>query len=337
MPTRELHYFNDLEFPTTHITILYRWLLLQGYHEQDLLLGLPRLQSIFDDADAKLAFSLQKQFMSNAIELTGNDMLGYELGRYIGEHSFGLMGYAVKCSPTLDKALDTLSRYFSLRNSLFEVNKLVLEKECILKIDEAVEFAELRPFLFQMFICANISLLKGSGGFLSSAIKSIRLTFSKPKGWSKALFPHIKVFFDAEFNGIVFHRSELHTRIASDDPVTLQNLTEYFELKLSAMPRSNFITRVRQTLARQTKPEASQNDIATAMGLSPRTLRRKLKELDITYKDILNEVRTEKAIRLLQNSDLRIYQVCELMGYNNLSNFRRAFKMWTGKTFKDFR
>ena len=82
---------------------------------------------------------------------------------------------------------------------------------------------------------------------------------------------------------------------------------------------------------------ATQNEIAAAMGLSPRTLRRKLQDSDITYKDILNKVRTDKAIGLLRDNKLRIYQVGELMGYTNLSNFRRAFKMWTGKTFKDFR
>ncbi|WP_281558923.1 AraC family transcriptional regulator [Thalassomonas sp. RHCl1] len=337
MPGRQLHYFNDLEFPTTHIAILYRWLLQQGYHEQELLRNLPQLRDILNDADGKLAFSVQKQFMVNAIELTGNDMLGYELGRYIGEHSFGLMGYAVKCSPTLDKALDTLSRYFSLRNSLFELNKCLKKNECILKVEQGAEFGEVGPFLFLMFISANITLIKGTGGYLTSAVKSIHFSFPRPKSWSRALFPNIRVCFAARFNGIVFHEQALHNPIASNDPVSLQNLTEYFDLKLSAKPGCDFIGRVRKAIIQQGNMSASQNDIAALMGLSPRTLRRKLQESDITYKEILNEVRTDKAISLLQNDKLRIYQVSEQMGYTNLSNFRRAFKMWTGKTFKDFR
>ncbi|WDE03471.1 AraC family transcriptional regulator ligand-binding domain-containing protein [Thalassomonas viridans] len=337
MPARALYHFNDLEFPTTHIAILYRWLIQQGYRQQELLKGSPQLRQVLDNPDGHMAFALQKQFMLSAVKLTGNELLGYELGRYIGEHSSGLMGYAVKCSPTLDKALDTLSRYFSLRNNLFEVNKLVREKECILKVEQGTEFAEAEMFLHLMFTSANISLLQGAGERLVSAVKSVHFTFNRPACWKRGLFGNIRVVFAAGFNGIVFDKNALHRQIPSDDPVSLQNLTEYFDLKLSVMPRGDFIDQVRKAISRQGNMSASQNDIAAVMGLSPRTLRRKLQDSDITYKEILNQVRTDKAIGLLQDSKLRIYQVGELMGYTNLSNFRRAFKMWTGKSFKDFR
>ena len=337
MPDNQLHPVNDFEFPTTHIAILYRWLIQQGHGKQKLLSAFPRLNQVLADADGKMVFSLQKQLMLHAVKLTGNDLLGYELGRHIGEHSPGLMGYAVKCSPTLEQALDTLCRYFSLRNNLFEVNKFVREQECRLKVEQATEFAEAGMFLHLMFISANISLLAGISGELLFAVKSVHFTYSRPQSWNRALFPGIRVIFDAKFNGLVFHRHALHTPIASHDPVSLQNLTEYFDSKLSAMPSSDFIARVRKAIYRQGNMMATQNEIAAAMGLSPRTLRRKLQDSDITYKDILNKVRTDKAIGLLRDNKLRIYQVGELMGYTNLSNFRRAFKMWTGKTFKDFR
>lgn len=51
-----------------------------------------------------------------------------------------------------------------------------------------------------------------------------------------------------------------------------------------------------------------------------------------TYTNFLNEVRVSNACRLLIDKDLSIQDICFQSGFNNLSNFNRAFKKVTGKT-----
>jgi len=55
-----------------------------------------------------------------------------------------------------------------------------------------------------------------------------------------------------------------------------------------------------------------------------------------TFSTFLNEVRVSQACKLLRNSDLSISQICYESGYNNISNFNRQFKKYTGRTPRSY-
>ena len=50
----------------------------------------------------------------------------------------------------------------------------------------------------------------------------------------------------------------------------------------------------------------------------------------MTYSDVLEEQRREKALLLLRSPSLSLDEVAEQLGYSDTSNFRRAFRRWTG-------
>ena len=66
--------------------------------------------------------------------------------------------------------------------------------------------------------------------------------------------------------------------------------------------------------------------------MSSRTLNRHLREHGTSYLQILNDVRKELAIQYLRESDLSTDEIAERLGYTETTNFRRAFKRWTGKS-----
>ena len=325
-----------IEFPVTHINILYCWLLTQGYSTAELLKNTTLTADMFADGQGYMAFSLQQQFIVNVLDLTDNELLGIELGRYIGSHSSGLLGYAIKCAPTINEALDILSQNFKFRSSLFVVRKVVSAQACLLIFDEATEFDRVRTFLLLMFISTCITLFNQEDK-PSNIICSVTLTISKPQSWDHHLYPGIRFYFDANQNSVTFDTKFLDKKMLASDPLTLHNLQEYFTLKSLDNFDESFITQVRRVINKRLSFSPTQDEVAAELGLSTRSLRRKLQERESTYKDILNNLRAQKTIHLLKEKKLRIYQICELMGYNNLSNFRRAFKSWTGKSFKDFR
>lgn len=328
---------HDIEIPATHINILYHWLLNKGYNKQSLLNG-AIVEEVFDDAERYIPLSQQYAFIQNAIQLTQNELLGLEVGHHIGAQSFGLLGYAIKCSPNLDKALDIISRYFQLRNPLFIVNKVIKPKKCMLQFDEAIEFDQAKCFLYLMFTSAAITLFNSTVDQIS-IIKAIHLTIAKPSAWQDNDYPKIEFCFGSTINSIVFNCEYLDKNIYSSDPITLQNLQEYFELKSANNEEKAFSNQVRRAIGKclLESKSPSQDEVASVLNLSTRSLRRKLQDLGTSYQDILNSVRAEKSIRLLKNRKLPIYQICELMGYHDASNFRRAFFSWTGKNLKDFR
>nr|MBA3542504.1 helix-turn-helix transcriptional regulator [Deltaproteobacteria bacterium] len=69
-----------------------------------------------------------------------------------------------------------------------------------------------------------------------------------------------------------------------------------------------------------------------ALHLSTRTLKRRLAEHATTFSTIVEEVRRQRALLLLDNRELSIGEIATRLGYTELPNFTRAFRKWTGMT-----
>lgn len=83
--------------------------------------------------------------------------------------------------------------------------------------------------------------------------------------------------------------------------------------------------------------DAAESDIARELGLSGRTLRRRLHELGTTYADTLAQVRFAFARHCLADRSLTICDVADRLGYTEVSNFRNAFKRWASCSPRAFR
>lgn len=82
---------------------------------------------------------------------------------------------------------------------------------------------------------------------------------------------------------------------------------------------------------RVTAPPSLQ-DVATASGISPATLKRRLQQHDCHYQQLLDEVRLHQAVLWLQFDGMTPEQVCRQLNFSDSTNFRRAFKRWSGLT-----
>ena len=72
--------------------------------------------------------------------------------------------------------------------------------------------------------------------------------------------------------------------------------------------------------------------VARELGVSTRTLQRRLAEEDATFQDVLATTREELARHYLTTSELPLVEIAFLLGYDDPSSFHRAFHQWTGQT-----
>lgn len=70
---------------------------------------------------------------------------------------------------------------------------------------------------------------------------------------------------------------------------------------------------------------------AQVIGLTVRTLQRRLQELDISYRQILDDIQMNEAKKLLADSSHAITSISTQLGYSNIAHFSRAFKRVTGE------
>jgi AraC-like DNA-binding protein len=78
-------------------------------------------------------------------------------------------------------------------------------------------------------------------------------------------------------------------------------------------------------------------ETAGAVGVSGRTLQRRLNEAGIEYKTLVGAIRRRLALRYLRDRKHTLSEVAYLLGYSEISAFSRAFKRWTGSTPSEHR
>jgi AraC-like DNA-binding protein len=92
---------------------------------------------------------------------------------------------------------------------------------------------------------------------------------------------------------------------------------------------------VRTLLVDGIRPDLS--IVARRLGMSERTLKRRLSEEGATFKTVRDNVRTETAAALLTNHALKIGAVAQSVGFAETASFTRAFSRWLGSSPARFR
>lgn len=146
------------------------------------------------------------------------------------------------------------------------------------------------------------------------------------------------VFEDKE-NVIVFNSADLEKPFVSYN----ENMWEFFEpelqKRLSEMDQDDsFSAKVRSALTELLPGGAGAvDDVANKLGVSKRTLQRKLMEEDTSFQKQLNSTREILAKHYIRNTEMGSDEIAFLLGYQELNSFLRAFNMWTGKTISEYR
>ena len=124
------------------------------------------------------------------------------------------------------------------------------------------------------------------------------------------------------------------------DPYLNDLLLKYCEAALADRrgDTSQFRTRVENAIS-SLLPHGKVfvEDVARSLGMSERTLARKLSDEGLNFTEILQELRRDLAVRYLDDRKLHVSKIAWLLGFNGVSAFTHAFKRWTGKTPSEMR
>ena len=78
-------------------------------------------------------------------------------------------------------------------------------------------------------------------------------------------------------------------------------------------------------------------DVGRSLGMSERTLARKLSDEGLNFTEILQQLRRDLAVRYLDDRKLHVSKIAWLLGFHEVSAFTHAFRRWTGKTPRETR
>jgi len=140
--------------------------------------------------------------------------------------------------------------------------------------------------------------------------------------------------FGADVTQIVMSAKFLDTPMAGAEPALNELLSREADRMLASLPRARRASeRVEAELsAYPDLRSASAERIARKLGMSTRTLHRKLLAEGTTYRAIIDRVRAAAALYRLEHSEQPIAEIAHALGFGSPQSFHRAFKRWTGTT-----
>ncbi len=297
-------------------------------------IGLSRGQ--FHDPATRVDLPTTDRLYRRARELTGTDRVGLSLGPASNATMLGLVGHLLMSSPDLRTVLEGLGHYYALfANTIvyrtFEKGPYVLHEM------EPVPFwQEHYPFSCRQVIEHAFSTLLH---VCSTLVKRrvvpvvIEFTFPRPDDVSPyEAFLRAPVRFGKPANRITFHRADMLLPLAGYNPVLFAHFKQIVEDALRSEQSVHSAHGVRQAVLRlfnERKP-VTVEAVAEALHTSVRSLQRKLQGEHTSFLKVVEETKKQICLQLLGTGNYNVTEIAYVMGYNEPSAFRKAFKKWTG-------
>jgi AraC-like DNA-binding protein len=140
------------------------------------------------------------------------------------------------------------------------------------------------------------------------------------------------VKFRADHDAVILRKTDLDRPFLTHNAELLAMIAPQLEAELNDRRSHETITdRVKGTVKKILAGQRpSILEVARVLGLSARTLQRRLADADITFQQVLEEARRELAYHYLLQSSLELNETAYLLGYENANSFFRAFHHWEG-------
>lgn len=103
-----------------------------------------------------------------------------------------------------------------------------------------------------------------------------------------------------------------------------------YEAGISSLDQTDFATSLRLLLTGYLDECLTIGVCADLIGMSNRTLQRRLAENGTSFNQLLDQTRFDLAKQLLQDESIKVTEICYELGYANPANFTRAFQRWAG-------
>jgi AraC-like DNA-binding protein len=275
-----------------------------------------------------------------AAEELQDELLGFHLARSFDLREIGLVYYVIASSEQLADALRNAERYSQIMNEGVRLRFSLQDRVATIALDyvNVDRHAERHQIEFWLVTLARICRQVTDTGLAPSRLKMRHFRNGTPAEF-RAFFGS-NVEFGADGDAICFPAPLAALPVVGRDEYLNELLRRYAEEALGQRPRARPTVRSKvEELLPNLLPHgrAVATEIARRLGLSSRTLSRKLGEEGTSFAEILDQLRAALAKRYLDDGTLPVSEIAWLLGYREVSSLTHAFKRWTGMTPRRFR
>ncbi|MGF2687146.1 AraC family transcriptional regulator [Marinobacter sp. DUT-3] len=310
----------------------------QGVDRDTCLLGTGISDQDLLDGEALITRDQEMRLIENLIlALPETPALGFQLGLQYSLATFGIWGFAMRTSRTLREAIARAMRYLPLSTAYCRISRID-EGNCFgVAMDAQPIPHHLRPFLLERDLATGLNLLKELS---LSSVDIVALEFQgAPPEHAQRIgqLCGITPTYHSARNAIVVHSDVADQPLSTYDSHLVRMLDDQCRRRLERLQTSGLAGQVRQKLHGPLGLVASLDEIAQALALSPRSLRRKLDQEGTSFRTLVEDERRQIALQFLDGSDMKLEELAIHLGYTDTASFTRAFRRWMGCSPGEYR
>lgn len=301
----------------------------------ELLAGTGQTVELLEEPNARVPFDVYTRIVQRARALTGEPGLGIFMGLRRRVSLYGFLGFAVMNASSLREVLDLAVQFSPLVSTAVTLSLHVTDHLASLRFEENVDPGDCRDVLMFAMLVGLDQIGKALTG--RDVPGEAHLPIARPAYFERFDNMLSRVRFGQPGMQLVFDAKILDLPLVTPDRAGLRLAREQCERALRELGLDGgIVERVRALVA---GPEGvrSLEQVAAQLRMSARTLKRRLAAQNVSYSELLERERCQRAQLLLCSSELPLLEITERLGYSTLPNFARAFRRWTGQTPSAFR
>jgi AraC-like DNA-binding protein len=326
---------NERIYPPYKIGVIVDILSEQGISPEDCLKG---SQVAFEDLSNAFALTSVSQYLTvceNAVSLSRDPSIAFEVGARLRLSAYGIYGYALMSCMSLREYFRLAVKYRRLTTPPIMI-EFVEDTDTVTwtfpEIFVSSPSRQLREFLIEQQFSVNITHLQQVAGHKYSPL---RACFSYPAPAHAGIYPKYldcPCFFDQPRCELIYDSSILDQKPQMAHRLTAALVQEMCDQLIGqTMEPADLATKVYQILVSKPGEFPSMDSVSRMLHISGRSLRRRLEMEGTSFHAIVDDVRCSLALKYLKTTRMSTSDIALLLGFSDAANFRRALKRWTGK------
>ena len=338
----ELPLWNEKRYAPYKVAALVEVLEEQGIAPEASLSGTGLSAESLSNPETRTSVRQYITVCNNALRLSTNPETPFRTGGRIPLSAYGMYGFALVCSPTIREYFQVAVKYHKLATPLLSMSWR--EKgdyvSWIFPTNAAITYPDLlHRFLIEQQLAQLATHLKAVVENDIYLPVHASLSYSAPDHallYRKYLGCPVR--FGQPLSELVYPKSILSAKPRMAHGLTSKILQDTCDRILGEVKTSTGVAgEVYQIIASTPGHSPSMEEVARQIAITVRTLNRKLHAEGTSFTQILDDVRFNLAREYLRSTKLSIEDISELVGFSEATNFRHAFRRWTGSTPARFR
>ena len=281
----------------------------------------------------------QIAFLNLVARALKDEFLGFSLAKHVELREFGLFYYVLSSSENLGDALKRASRYSGIVNEGV-VQEFVPGKHDRMTIRYLGVSRHPDRHQIEFWMAALVRVCRKLSGqrIIPRKVRFVHTRKHHNAEFSSVFGDDIK--YGAAVDEVVFSGNLEQIPVVGADLYLNRLLVKYCDEALAQQPRKprSFQSSVQNAIVPLLPHgKAAVGEIAPRLGVSRRTLARRLSFEGLSFTGVLEDLKLHLAKQYLADRELPISEIAWLLGYQEIGAFSRAFKRWTGKSPRDTR